>query len=552
MSYAQYLIKSRHSTRFYARVSIPIHLRSRFGGKRDLRRSTHTCDLRLAKSRARQFWVRCHELFEKVEASSMSKDKVFTSDLIATLLGPVDFGGDRCEVAAEKERQEARRIETMAKEQPELMMAALKSRQLTNSTSVQPSVTDETSFRELADEYIEAQRKKLTLKEEKYKVSTFNDALPRMKFWRHYFGNCLVRDIKQSEIIEAADWLYNLPSSFTKKGISIDEAIQIAKGGCIDFEKIGAATYNHYARELRGMLDLAYKKELHTKKLSEFVGSRNTKLGQSTKRLSFTAEDFKKMYPGEDYGQGMNAGRKMAKTPLPARFWLPLIGAFSGARVEEIAQITPREIIRDEKTGIVYLNITDSELAGDGKLQTTKNANSIRPVPIHPMLDKIGFLDFVAERRLVAEDQSLFSIERGEDDKMASAFSKWFTTKPTLNDIRQGRKVMGYIERCGVESKGVLASGIKTTKCFHSFRHTVVDNLRRNKKLPSGVVIRDALIALIVGHTGEVERSVETANYGEGDLYLELRRDVINQISYPGVDFESISWERFKQENGGL
>lgn len=88
-------------------------------------------------------------------------------------------------------------------------------------------------------------------------------------------------------------------------------------------------------------------------------------------------------------------------------------------------------------------------------------------------------------------------------------------------------------------SKGI-SDGQKWTKTFHSFRHAVIDNLRNNKKLPSGEYILETHIGIVMGHTKE---KLETAQYGQNRSQLELRKDVIEAIEFPKVEFSAIKWK---------
>jgi integrase len=71
---------------------------------------------------------------------------------------------------------------------------------------------------------------------------------------------------------------------------------------------------------------------------------------------------------------------------LPARRWVPLICAGSGARVAEIAQLRRKDIKLAD--GIAYMSITAD--AG-----SVKNEASERIVPLHPQVLAAGFLAFV-------------------------------------------------------------------------------------------------------------------------------------------------------------
>ncbi|KEJ87704.1 hypothetical protein DSW25_11590, partial [Sulfitobacter donghicola DSW-25 = KCTC 12864 = JCM 14565] len=72
-------------------------------------------------------------------------------------------------------------------------------------------------------------------------------------------------------------------------------------------------------------------------------------------------------------------------------YWCPLIGAYTGARREEIAGLAPSDIV--ESDGVACFSIEDSEL------RRIKNLSSRRLIPIHSHLIDLGFLDYVQEAR---------------------------------------------------------------------------------------------------------------------------------------------------------
>lgn len=69
-------------------------------------------------------------------------------------------------------------------------------------------------------------------------------------------------------------------------------------------------------------------------------------------------------------------------------YWYVLCCMFTGARPNEIAQLTTNDIKRDDE-GIWYFDINDEEL------KSIKNEKSIRNVPVHSKLIAAGFLDYV-------------------------------------------------------------------------------------------------------------------------------------------------------------
>ena len=64
-----------------------------------------------------------------------------------------------------------------------------------------------------------------------------------------------------------------------------------------------------------------------------------------------------------------------------ARVWIPLLGLFTGARLDELGRLTVEDIQREP---VPYFRI-----------RRAKNKESLRSVPLHPKLIEIGFLDYV-------------------------------------------------------------------------------------------------------------------------------------------------------------
>jgi len=115
---------------------------------------------------------------------------------------------------------------------------------------------------------------------------------------------------------------------------------------------------------------------------------------RSEERLPFDAEDFPKLFSTALWEQGEKR---------PERRWVPAIHLANGMRTNEACQLKLRDVV--EEHGIPCFRILP-----DDPDQSTKNEESDRIVPIHPILIELGFLDYVAQRRAEAdsEDEQLF------------------------------------------------------------------------------------------------------------------------------------------------
>jgi integrase len=142
----------------------------------------------------------------------------------------------------------------------------------------------------------------------------------------------------------------------------------------------------------------------------------------------------------------------------PVRRWVPMLGAYSGARVAEICQLRVQDIT--EIDGIHCMSFT----AEAGPLKTE---SSERTIPIHTAIIDAGFLEFVA------------SIESGP---------LFVQLKPDKFGSRggTGTKVLG---------RWVRSLGLKDTRLApnHSWRH-------RMRTLARDYMLQPDLIDAITGH----------------------------------------------------
>lgn len=167
------------------------------------------------------------------------------------------------------------------------------------------------------------------------------------------------------------------------------------------------------------------------------------------------------------------------------RFWIPLLGRYTGARLEELCQLRIDDFI--ELQGTPCFRIDDSS---EG--QNLKNIGSRRVLPIHPTLIELGLLQHVESLKASGTDRLFPELEpvRG---KLGHAPSKWFSRYKTKIGITDARKT------------------------FHSFRHTFIDDLR-------DATVQDSLIKRMVGHE---DSSVTFGIYGSRTPVLAMHKALL-------------------------
>lgn len=202
----------------------------------------------------------------------------------------------------------------------------------------------------------------------------------------------------------------------------------------------------------------------------------------------------------------------------PHIFWSVLLGIYTGARAEELAQLRVRDIQRKEvKEEFVYFIdfcITDH------KNQSIKNLSSKRITPIHNDLINIGFLNYVADRKRINANY-LFDLKINKDGKRKE-FQKSFN-----NDIKE-------------HLKGIYPELTNYRFSFHGLRshfvakyiksHIVkdVDDMEENASINQLIELKK-----MIGHTAKkLHKDTTIGTYFKEDLELLNAKKKINEINF--------------------
>jgi integrase len=256
-------------------------------------------------------------------------------------------------------------------------------------------------------------------------------------------------DVHQARLLK--DRLSRCPQYFALlpqfKGKTLTQVIE--SGGT--YKTITAVTVNNRLRKLSAFMNWCKSNGYVTD--NPLVGLKVMTGSAKEARLSFDQHDLSTLL-------NLDA-LKVEARKHPWRFWLPLLGRFTGARLEELCQLHVADFTTLQ--GIDCIRIDDGH-----ESQKLKNSSSRRTLPIHPTLIRLGLLDYVKTQRTQNSDRLFPELEpvRG---KLGHAPSKWFSR---------------YRIKMGITDP---------KKTFHSFRHTMIDDLR-----DAGV--QDSLIKRIAGH----------------------------------------------------
>ena len=240
----------------------------------------------------------------------------------------------------------------------------------------------------------------------------------------------------------------------------------------------------------------------------------------------YSEEDLQKLFLGYPYTQETLS---RARNLFDYHFWLIPVLIFTGARLNEICQLQvgdiKQEIPKKKKDStetiapIHYIHIKNEYDDEGNRIQGVKNESSRRKVPIHKTLIGLGFLDFVAQQKLIAadSDQLFEGLYYSEKNKWGKKASDWFNGNG---------KMKSYREACKIDNP--------KTKNLHTFRHTFIG------KMTDTIGVEVLLISRLVGH----ESSLQTAKYGKKQVALARLKSEIDLLDYD-IELSRLNYRAF-------
>lgn len=311
-------------------------------------------------------------------------------------------------------------------------------------------------------------------------------------------GDKPIQSYARKDTGEFYDMLRKLPNLWSKdkrwRGLSLREVIGQSKD--LNVDRLAMKTVKRHFSALGTLFKYYKKRGLYEGDNPAYGFDFPTRGRGKGVRKIWTGEKLKKLFDSPVWTGCHPYFRSQRGDQIirDDKFWLPLLGLYHGNRLEEFAQLR-REDVQSED-GISLFNITD-----EGERQL-KNEQSIRRVPIHPVLLNLGFLEYV-ETTAPNRDDMIFPELKpgGEDKKVGFYFTKWWSAY---------RKSIGVYERW---------------LDYHSFRHGVTTKL-----FAAGV--SQAVVDELTGHEGE---GTSRAVYLH-DLPIKILHEAICKVEWPEIE----------------
>jgi len=306
-------------------------------------------------------------------------------------------------------------------------------------------IQDRTMLSEALDKYI-------SIKSQTWKPSSQKDMIPTLKDFLEMVGDREIRTLNRDHMREYQRIMHHLPSrrttSLKYKGKSLAQLLNM---DIPDDDKLAPKTLKTAFITVRSFIKWLEEEALldHDRPAKHLNSTLIVlrKQSKADKRRSFTDKELQTLFSPENFTPGTfrNAWQ----------FWVPIIGLYTGARIEELCQLHLADIRQEEGTGIWFFDI-NSEDEKDVKTEAGK-----RMVPIHQDLIDLGLLDRVEALRKMKGTIRLFPTlnSRSSTGKLSGAVTQWFTR---------------YRRTCGVGAE----KGEKSIAVFHSFRHSLISRCK--------------------------------------------------------------------------
>ena len=242
-----------------------------------------------------------------------------------------------------------------------------------------------------------------------------------------------------------ARWFYDRVGSkpvaaITRKDVLAFKDALVAEGQ-------GLANINMKLTRLRTLLQWAADNDYAASNVAAGIKIKDTDAAKN-KRTEFDPASLRAIFSSPVF----SAGERPAGGRGEAAYWLPLLALFTGARLEELGQLRPSDIVEERypdgagvEQAVWIIRISEDADAG----LTLKNAESERVVPVHPELERLGFIRYVRAAQARGDARLFPLLKANIYGRLTAKWGEWFG--PYLRTV------------CLVTDKRMV---------FHSFRHT--------------------------------------------------------------------------------
>ncbi len=528
MKQPTYLWKN-HNGIYYFRARIPKQLIEKFQAL-EIKRSLKTDSLRFAIKLARAYRVELDKEMEKLKPGIYSglevtltgkkpitlpngEEKIITCEIKRNLKSLDEDYSQHKEHLLDQLRAEATYELNNAREE------ALFNKKLT-SFEVPESTQSNTNLRSALLSDVIQEFVKFKVSSGKWnanpKNSTHSNGIAKLNLLLDIIGNKESNKLTTLDAIKIEETLLVVPKNLNKGSLATLPTLQEKiNTDPILYPRLAKRTASKYWETFREFILFAkQKKYINTDITEDCVGIKfGKKEGKAAEWKKLTNQDLQNIFNGHIY-QPIKRSRTAAHD---YHFWLPLLAAYAGGRINELSQLLLTDIKLYQN--IYYIHITDEDEEGRKvENKAVKSDAGKRKVPIHNTLINLGFLDFINAPRSGDNAHMVFTtgLSNNDSSRWGKNPSRWFN---------------GYAEKDGYKQMCGISSNDK--KVFHSFRKSFAANLINHTNVER--------LAQLIGH----EQEYETTFIYAGEIDLPPLKEVIDKLNY-SLDLSHVSYATFR------
>lgn len=286
---------------------------------------------------------------------------------------------------------------------------------------------------------------------------------------------------------------------------TVDETIAAAKKMDPNYVRLTAKTANDHLDTYRALFNKAISEKVYLDRSNPFQEIRIASKGiearaeakrkQANKHKPFTEEDLTAMF-------STSIHRAYSSEYLHENFkyWIPIIALLTGSRMSQIASLYCEDIRLINDVWVIDFNENTPD-------KVAKNSASLRVVPMHPLLLKLGLPSF-AERVSQSGHKRLFpELSSFHRDTYAKRFEDWFN-------------------RTLLIETGIRDNTLSKDKTFHSFRATLLDILKQ-------AGIEESIRNQIIGWTKNEGGGNKIARNHYDSPNIKVMLDALNKTKLP-------------------
>lgn len=288
---------------------------------------------------------------------------------------------------------------------------------------------------------------------------------------KEVFGSVSTSDLTKSHVNELIRIVQSIPSNKSKfeeyRHLSLRDFINI---DVPRDRRLSPITLKRYLTQFGTFLK--WLKSVDYSYVDLYEPIKNVKIKKTRsqdQKDRFTKVELKKLFNSDEYANGNHS--------KPSHFWVPLIALYTGARLNEICQLTVSDLYEDKSIKRWVFNFNED--TSEGVKKSIKRTHHERLVPVHKRLKDLGLVDFLKDQKSKKETRLFPDLPYVSDtNKYGDKLQRWFNRT--------------YKKNCGLSNE-------KTS--FHSLRHTVITHLVTEKNVDPNKIAKGLGQSVVGGVT---------------------------------------------------